>query len=481
VENANSIPSGGFGMKKILIGGLLTIGSLSFGVDLTLKQAVDIAIKNNLQLKAEKYKVQEKYYEYQAAKGYLFPQLSMDYFFMRTNQPPYWIMFRMNTHSLEFPRQPLPENPGDASQVFMWTANSFQGMQDYFNNPGSNQLYDLKLKVQIPIWMGGKVRNMIKGKLFEWKAQELLTGRKTEEIAYNVSDIYLKVLYAKAAVNATETALKDVEHHLKVVEKMYKVGMALYSDLLRVKVYYERVKAKNTEAKNNLYVAKKALAFYLNKDWKPEDITVKGNFYCPSPQKVEKEFSKLYKWAVSARKDLRALKEGINAVRYYKKATVGTYLPDFVAFGQYDLYDNQRVGNFVENSYMVGVGFQWKLFDGLNAFNKIKMLKEKERELQTTLSYAKKGIGVQLTRTLKDFQTAYAKYIEAETNIKQAKESLKIVEARYRQGLARIVDLLDVQTQLDMARFERAKALYECNKAYLDLYNTAGKILEVVK
>ena len=459
-------------MKKLLLVGLMATSTL-WGVELTLQKAVDIAIKDNLQLKAERYKVLEKYYEYRAAKGFLFPQLSVSYFFSRTNQPPYSIMFRMNTHSLQFPRP--------SSLTVLGLAQAFGAMQDYFNNPGSNQLYDLKFSLQVPIWMGGKVRNMIKGKYFEWKAQSLLADRKTEEVAYNVADTYLKVLYAKAAVKATETALKDVQHHLKVVEKMHQVGMALYSDLLRVKVYYESVKAKNTEAKNNLYVAKKALAFFLNKNWKPEDITVKGEMYCPSPVEVEKYLSDLQTWAVNARKDLLALKEGITAVNYYKKATWGTYLPDFVAFAQYDLYDNNRVGNFVANSYMVGVGFQWKLFDGLNAFNKVRMLKEKERELKTTLDFARKGIKFQLSKAFKDYETAYAQLVEAETKIKQAEESLKIVEARYKQGLARIVDLLDVQSQLDMARFERVKALYNCNKAYLDLYNTAGKILEVVK
>ena len=462
-------------MKKILLAGLFAASSV-WGVELTLKEAVDIAVKDNLGLQAERYKVEQKYYDYRAAKGYLFPQLSMDYFFMRTNQPPYSIMFRMNTHSLQFPSAPLPADY-DRDAIGM----AFKAMEDYFNNPGSNQLYDLKFSLQIPIWMGGKVRNMIEGKYFEWKAQSLLADRKAEEVAYNVADTYLKVLYAKAAVEATETALKDVEHHLKVVEKMHRVGMALYSDLLRVKVYYESVKAKNTEARNNLYVAKRALAFFLNKDWKPEEITLKGDMYCPSPAEVEKKLAALRKWAVGARKDLLALKEGITAVNYYKKATWGTYLPDFVAFGEYHLYDNNRVGNFVANSYMVGVGFRWKLFDGLNAFNKVRMLREKERELKTTLAYAKEGIDFKLTKAYKDYQTAYAKLVEAETKIKQAKESLKIVEARYRQGLARIVDLLDVQTQLDMARFERVQALYNCNKAYLDLYNTAGKIWEVVK
>jgi len=462
-----------------LFGGLFSLTAM--GETLTLQQAVDIAIKNNLEIKAQKYKVQEKYYEYKAAKGYLFPQLGLSYMFMRTNQPPYSIMFRMNTHSLEFPRQAPPQDPNNSQQVFYWTAMSFKGMEDYFNNPGSNQLYDLKLTLQIPIWMGGKVRNMIKGKLFEWKAQEFMAGRKTEDVAFQVADTFLKVLYAKAAVRATETALKDVKHHLKVVEQMHKSGMALLSDLLRVKVYYETVKAKNTEAKNNLYVAKKALALLLNQNWDPKNLTVEGSMYCPSPKQVQKELNKLYEWSIKARKDLMALRQGIEAVKYYKKATWGTYLPDFVAFGEYNLYDNKRVGNFVANSYMVGVGFQWKLFDGLNAFNKIRMLSEKERVLKTTLQYAQKGVKFQITKAYKDYQTAYAKYQKALTKIEQAKETLKIVEARYKQGLARIVDLLDVQTQLDMARFEKVEALYQCNRAYLELYNNAGKLWEVLK
>ncbi len=463
-------------MKKLLLlGGLLSLGTV-FAKSLTLQEAINIAVKDNLEIQAEKHKAQEKYYDYKAAKGYLLPQLGMSYFFMRTNQPPYSIMFRMNTHSLRFPGGPLPQNY-DPNALGL----AFKTLEDYFNNPGSNQLYNLKFTLQVPIWMGGKVRNMIEAKYLEWKAQGLLAERKSENIAFQVADTYLKALYAEAAVKATETALKDVEHHLKVVERMHKVGMALYSDLLRVKVYLESVKAKNTEAKNNLYVAKKALALLLNKKWKPEELSLEGNLYCPNPLQVKKELNNLYLWSVKSRKDLLALQRGIKAVRYYKKATLGTYLPDFVAFGEYDLYDNRRVGNFVANSYMVGVGFQWKLFDGLNAFNRLRMLSEKERELKTTLEYAQKGIKFQLTKAYKDYQTAYAKYIQAETKIEQAEETLRIVEARYKKGLARIVDLLDVQTQLDMARFERVEALYQCNKAYLELYNSAGKIWEVLK
>jgi len=473
-------------MKKVILCGALLTGGLVFGETLTLEEAVNLAVKNNLEIKASKLKAKESYYEYKASKGYLFPQLSLSYFFMRTNQPPYSIMFRMNTHSLQFPRiQPSfnPYNPQTitAPAVFQWTAASFQAMEDYFNNPGSNQLYDLQLKLQVPIWMGGKVRNMIKGKYFQWKSEELMAKRKTEEVAFQVADTYMKALYAKAAVQAAQTALNSVETTLKVVEKMYKAGLALYSDVLRTKVYLETVKQKYTEAQNNFYIAKKALLLLLNKEGNPQNLKLQGNLYCPNPAQFSKEVENLKSHAVDTRKDLQALKEGITAINFYKKATLGTYLPDFVAFGQYDLYDNFRVLNFSANSYMVGVGLQWKLFDGLNAFNKLKKLKAKEQELKTTLEYASKGVKFHIEKAYRDYLTAYAGLKRAEAQIAQAEESFKIVKARYQNGLATIVDLLNVQTQLDMARFRRVEALYQCNKAYLELYNSAGKLWEVLK
>jgi outer membrane protein TolC len=473
-------------MKKSLLLGALLVGGTLFAETLSLQDAVKKAVKNNLEIKAEKLKAKESYYDYKAAKGYLFPQLSLSYFFSRTNQPPYSIMFKMNTHSLQFPRVMPSFNPNDpntitAPAVFGWTAQSFKAMEDYFNNPGSAQLYDLQLKVQVPIWMGGKVRNMIKGKYFQWRSQEFLADRKTEEVAFQVADTYMKALYAKAAVEAAKTALKTMETTLKVVEKMHQSGLALYSDVLRAKVYLESVKQKYTEAENNLYIAKKALLLLMNEKGDPQELTLEGELYCPAPAEVEKEVKALKEAAAESRKDLRALREGITAVQYYRKATLGTYLPDFVAFGQYDMYDNYRVLNFKANSYMVGIGLQWKIFDGLSAFNQLQKLKTKERELKTTLEYALKGVDFQIDKAYRDYLTAYAGLKRAETQIAQAEESFKIVKARYQHGLATIVDLLSVQSQLDMARFQKVEALYKCNRAYLELYNSAGKLWEVLK
>jgi len=55
------------------------------------------------------------------------------------------------------------------------------------------------------------------------------------------------------------------------------------------------------------------------------------------------------------------------------------------------------------------------------------------------------------------------------------------MRVRYRNGLARMVDILDAQTELDMAKLEEVKALVDCWKAYARLKHSMGTILEEVQ
>jgi outer membrane protein TolC len=67
----------------------------------------------------------------------------------------------------------------------------------------------------------------------------------------------------------------------------------------------------------------------------------------------------------------------------------------------------------------------------------------------------------------------------AEDRIKASKEVLRVIELRYKNGLARMVDILDAQTELDKARLERIQAINACHKAYADLLFGAGLTEEV--
>ncbi len=52
------------------------------------------------------------------------------------------------------------------------------------------------------------------------------------------------------------------------------------------------------------------------------------------------------------------------------------------------------------------------------------------------------------------------------------------MKIRYQNGLVKMLDLLDAQTQLDQARFEKIEALKELYEAYAELLFASGLIKE---
>ena len=84
-------------MKKISIFLLVVIIAISgYSRELTLKEAIKIALKNSYQLKAEQKKLKSKELEYKEAKGLRWPTITFSEMFMRTNVPGWAMMNELN-------------------------------------------------------------------------------------------------------------------------------------------------------------------------------------------------------------------------------------------------------------------------------------------------------------------------------------------------------------------------------------------------
>jgi len=90
-------------------------------------------------------------------------------------------------------------------------------------------------------------------------------------------------------------------------------------------------------------------------------------------------------------------------------------------------------------------------------------------------------ISFEVDRAKADYEKALSALNSARERIKASEEVLRVMRVRYRNGLARMVDILDAQTELDMAKLEEVKALVDCWKAYARLKHSVGTILEEVQ
>jgi len=430
---------------------LFLVVGIAFSAEIPLKVFIKDALRNNLELSAQRKEVKASEYEYKSVRGLLFPTLKLEETYTKTDISSYYLFTKLNQERIT----PQDFNP------------------QKLNDPGSIQNFETKLSLEIPVWMGGKLRafkNMAKNK---WLGDKTIYGRKEEEVILKVYEAYANAVLAKNAVEVAEQAVKDAEEHVRLAEKAYKTGVALFADVLRAKVYLSKAKEKLTKAKNNYEVAKKALELITNKKY--GDFDVKDFSSCPSVR-VEDLKSK----ALSHREDYLALRYYINSLKEGQKSALGDILPQVFAFANYSTYDENTPLGSQGEGYMVGIGLKWNFNTGLAPLYKKKSFKEKELALERRRELLAKAIMFEIEKAFAEYKNALKALESAKSRKEEAKEVLRVIEKRYEVGMARMVDLLDAQTQLDMARFEYAKALRDCNIAYAKALFSAGMLKEEV-
>ncbi len=431
---------------------LLLLINLTFGTEYTLKFFVEKALKNNLELQAEKKKVEASLYEYKTARAYLFPNLKFEETFTRTDISSYVLFTKLSQERIT--------------------------LQDFapnkLNNPDAVNNFETKITLEIPIWMGGKIRASKEMAKYKYMGDKTILGRKEESVILKVYEAYANAVLAKNAVKVAKQAVKDAQEHVRIAEKAYKTGVALLADVLRAKVYLSKAKEKLKNAENNYKVAKKALELLINEEL--GDFDVKDFEGCPNIDKGKI----LYK-ALKMREDYRAMDYYIKSLENGEKLALSEALPQVFAFASYSMYDKDTPLGSQGSGYMIGAGVKWNFNLGFASFHKKKSFKSKVLSLKSKKKLLEKAILFEIEKAYAEYENALNSLKSAEVRLKEAQEVVRVIEKRYENGLARMVDLLDAQTQLDMARFDYVKALRNCNVSYAKVLFSAGMLKEEVE
>ena len=436
-------------MRLIL---LLLIASAVMAQELTLERVLEDTLKNNLEIKALRHELKAYEREYLSARANLFPNLKLTETFTRTDVPAYVLFTKLNQERIK-PTDFTPSN---------------------LNNPSAVNNFETKLSLEVPLWMGGKIRAFRNASLFKKRAEEKKLSRKEEEVLFKAYSAYLQAELASSAVEVARKNVEDAKEHLRIAKKLHSVGMALLSDVLRAQVFLNKAEEKLTEARNNYRIALKALGLIANTDY--TEYSVPALKECPSLSLEE-----LKDRALASREDLKAIDDYIKVFRETYRAYMGDNLPQLSAFASYSLYDKDTPFGSGGSGYMFGINLSWSFNTGLSSIQKARSFKERERALLERRELLKKAIVFGLEKAYSRYETALSRLKSARARVDTAREVVRILHVRYENGLARMVDLLDAQTQLENARFDHIQALYSCNLSYGRALLEAGVIKEVLR
>jgi len=164
------------------------------------------------------------------------------------------------------------------------------------------------------------------------------------------------------------------------------------------------------------------------------------------------------------RSDLRALESKMKAQKNNLNASRSKFLPDLNAFASYELNDDVLFGTDADN-YLVGAQLSWNIFQGTRNINQVQKAKV---ELENSeLNYQKKIFEsrVEIRKAQRGAELAFDQLEIMELAVEQARESYRIRQDRYEEGMESTTDLLAAEANVLKQRLNYLDALYQYHTA----------------
>ncbi len=296
-----------------------------------------------------------------------------------------------------------------------------------------------------------------------------------QSLVLRVAEAYFNLLAAEDSLAFAEAEKRAISQQLRQTKQRFEVGLSAITDVHEAQASYDLVIAQEIAAQNQLEIAREALRELtgLEPD-APAPLSESMALVGPEPADIDQ-------WVETALQQnlgLLATEATVNAAREEVRRLQAGHYPslDLVASHRYsDTSDAGVLGN--ENTTnSIGLQLNVPLYSGGRTSATV-------REAGYRLTQAMEGLDQQRRATVRQTRGAYLGVVAGISQVKALKQSLsstqtalEATQAGFEVGTRTVVDVLNSQRQVYLARRDYARARYDYLLATLNLKQAAGTL-----
>ena len=323
----------------------------------------------------------------------------------------------------------------------------------------------IEADVTVPIFTGGKIISAVRAA----KINEQIANRESiaehQSIFTEVVDRYFSLSLARSVVSLRKLVVKGIERHLGDITALEAQGMATKAERLYAQYRLSEAEQQLSAAESTLGLAHRALCSTIGSDSINHLST--PIFYLPTIEELD-YFTTLAaqnNTQLAEIRDQRALaKENIAIHR-------AEFFPEVVAMGSGALMHN--VTNILPR-WAVGIGVNFKLFDGLRREFKFSAAKNTYRRVEALERAAEQDINLLITSLYNRVTASLEQIIALERSIDFATEYLQMQQRAFTEGVATSTAVIDATIELLAVHIERLKCGYEFDTNLVRLLEACG-------
>lgn len=465
-------------MKKVLLSiALAAIGSLAAaqqpGGTLTFDDALNIALENNPSIEASEREEMAAKRERQASIGLRMPKINVfgAYTYLGSD-----LSIDLNAQKNavgQFASGLIAEGVA-GGLITPQVAQLLQGkLAPILGKDLQYQLQDRSLgfiggEVTVPIFMGGKINAANRAARINEQTAVMAGNSTRNALISELVERYFGLSLAMQVVDVRQQVLSGVELHLRDAEALEEQGMIARSEKLYVEFKLAEAQRELDNARLQVATLRSALANTLGQETESDQTPISVMFVLDRLESAEyyKEMARDNNPLLSQVGLKRELAEqGVKAQR-------ADFFPQIVAMGGGTFY-NYQVTNILPR-WAVGIGFNFKIFDGLNREYKYSAAKQTVYRVESLHSKAQQDISVLIEKLYNQLVNYANQMTSIEASIAFAEEYLKMKNEAFLEGMCSSSDLIDAELNLAKVKTERMQAAYGYDLALAQLLEAAG-------
>ena len=426
-----------------LLGLTLILGSFSAEAQqkITLEQAVQLALENNIQLKQAQFNVAISEEDFKQSKFNLTPSLNaggnLNYSLGRTFD--------------QLSGQPFDQSITSGNGNLNSSVVLFQGFQRI------NQILQNKYSLEANKSNAQKAKN---------------------DLTLNVVTTYLQVLNAQ---DLTETARQQQEFaklQLDREQKLFDVGNKTLADLSQAKAQFATAELNLTNAQNQLDLAYLNLAQLMERDPAEKFLVEKPVIDLISTVASQYIANDIYREALVNYPDVklaefrtRAAAKAVSVARggFYPRLSFGGNLSTGYSSGRQRLnpttmtLEDIPLNDQLRDNYSRGVGLSLSipLWNGYQARSVVNRAKINYQNASLSEQLAKNNLNKIINQAVYDLKAAEKRFASNQSAYASSQAAFETIEQRYQVGLVNSLDFYQAQVNLNKAQFDLIQSKYD--------------------
>jgi len=409
---------------------------------MTLKDAVDLILKNNQQVQIAAESMTGAELKIGESKSQYLPQVSV---------------------------------AGSYARMSLFSEMSF----DFFGKIYKFQFglpnnYDLRASVLEQVFNWGRTARMIE---MSKAGLDLATdgvAMTKHLLSYQVVPLFYGTVFFQEAIKVLDDNVKAFEKKLETARQRYDAGLASSFDINLLQVQISTMRAQRLDFLNAIDKFRIAFNALTGRD-------TEAPFH-PSAEFVFEPASfaadALIKEALANRVEFQQWKHQIDLNRASVELAKTADKPVVVAGFNYQFRNGYMPDmKKIRGNWTASVSVSYPVFDGFRTRTQVAEAESGLRAVELRKTDLERTVGMEVQSALADINVTEQKLEIERLKIKQAEDTLRIADERFRNGLLSATELIDAQNSLEGARLNALQLVYNHTLSKYNLYRACGRKL----